>query len=895
MSDGPDLIDENARRQFESDWVQGKPRAIEEYLPSPDDERYWPTLEELLYIDLEFSWKEFRSKTSAETVSVSKLPTEKLKTISRRFHLEEKPDLWQRLKEYDESLRASRVEPKQEKPVPSQTEIDTRAFSDSLESSVAGEPVSSAEDARSFGGFELMEMLGRGGMGVVFRAREKSTGRLVALKMIRSNVVSQVDEETRQVVLDRFQTEARAVANIEHPNIVTLYSVGEIRSTPYIAMQLVPGEDLASLMRQTVLDGRRAAEYTMKVADAIDSAHRKGIIHRDIKPHNILLDSEKNEPLITDFGLAKLTEEADGVTMTGELLGTPAYMSPEQAARKPVDRASDIYSLGATLYALVGGRAPFQSADTLKTIEQIIRNPPVALREVNPDIDRDLETICLKCLEKDPERRYATAGELRDDLGRYLNGEPISARPVGTIEKSYRWCRRNPLPTTIMVAVTLIAVLSVTGMAWINSLAKRNETLATKNLANSNLAFESNRRELFVVTGDESLKQPAMRSTRESLLLPLRDFFEQFIDTNREFAEQNPDVHAEYAFAHFAIGKIATELDDFGSAMEHLNQAIRLQMALTEKNANDLRARLDLSNSLNLRGECQVKTGQRESSRADFDQALQIRKSLVNASPENVEYRRRLINTEMNLGNWFAYAGNPESLEKSVERYRQALAMRGKLLADHSLSKKMRYRLAYDQAKCQFDIAASLTELDREAEAKKYAKDAFAGFKDLVQQRPEDFLVRRDKIRCSQLLSNLAKDNPYPWIAEIADEYLNLVAFFPREAEYRWLAAEALFELVDLALGERDVLAARQALEKAFEVIEKKDPASVDHKLLVVRLSLASIPVLLDDSNLELAKSRLSSAKKLLDSIDEKSDELDELNQRYQALLSVVNSISGPK
>lgn len=322
----------------------------------------------------------------------------------------------------------------------------------------------------NFGDYELLEEIARGGVGAVWKARQVSLNRLVAVKLLIGGRFSSPE------FVERFRAEAEAAANLQHPGIAAIYEVGEHEGHPYLSMEYVQGCDLAQLARDQPLSADRAARYLQRVAAAVHHAHQRGIIHRDLKPANILIDAA-DQPRVTDFGLAKRlpTSSQSGspgverdLTMTGQVLGTPAYMPPEQAAgrRGALGPAGDVYSLGAVLYFLITGRAPF-AADSLEgTLRLVLAAEPVAPRLLNPAVPRDLETICLKCLGKEPGARYATALALEEDLGRFLDGQPIRARPAGPAEKLQRWCRRNPALAGSLAAVFLlllaIAVISTT-------------------------------------------------------------------------------------------------------------------------------------------------------------------------------------------------------------------------------------------------------------------------------------------------------------------------------------------------------------------------------------------------------------------------------------------------
>ncbi|MBL9123776.1 MAG: serine/threonine protein kinase [Planctomycetaceae bacterium] len=270
--------------------------------------------------------------------------------------------------------------------------------------------------------FEFEDELGRGGMGVVVRARQRSLDRIVALKQLLLGAQASADDRSR------FQSEAESAARLDHPNIVPVYEVGLHNDQPYFTMKLVEGETLSQRLADGPLDGREAARILAQVARAVHYAHQQGILHRDLKPSNIILDAE-NRPWVTDFGLAKRLETDSGLTRTGAIVGTPNYMAPEQAAgqRGAVGPTSDVYALGSILYHLLTGRPPFQAATAVDTVLMLLEQEPLPLRQLNRHVDRALELVTLKCLQKPQDLRYSSAAELADDLEAYLAGEPVAA------------------------------------------------------------------------------------------------------------------------------------------------------------------------------------------------------------------------------------------------------------------------------------------------------------------------------------------------------------------------------------------------------------------------------------------------------------------------------------
>jgi serine/threonine protein kinase len=313
-------------------------------------------------------------------------------------------------------------------------------------------------------GYRILGPLGRGGMGMVYRAVQEGPDRVVALKVIRPDKLEGLLPEQRREAIQRFQTEARAAARLGHESIVEVFEVGEADGRPFYSMRYVEGMSLADLIEKGPLEPRRAAAYLERVARAVHEAHRHGILHRDLKPENVLVEATTDRPFVADFGLAKLVQEGQEGTRTGALMGTPPYMSPEQAQDSAhVTVASDVYSLGATLYALLTGGPPFPGKEPPAVkLRRVIEEDPVPPRRLRPQIARDLETICLKCLSKDPHKRYASADELVGRLRLFLEGRPIPDRPTGKVERLWRWCRRNP---GLAASLTLTAGLLLTGTA----------------------------------------------------------------------------------------------------------------------------------------------------------------------------------------------------------------------------------------------------------------------------------------------------------------------------------------------------------------------------------------------------------------------------------------------
>jgi eukaryotic-like serine/threonine-protein kinase len=371
-----------------------------------------------------------------------------------------------------------------------------------------------------FGDYELQKVIGEGGMGIVYKARQLSLNRLVALKMIKASRFPSTDE------VRRFQNEAEAVARLDHPNIVPIFEVGRFEDQHYFSMKLITGESLDRRLKDYVADPRRAARLAAVVADAIHHAHQRGILHRDLKPANILIDSD-GQPHVTDFGLAKRVEGDSELTCSGAIVGTPAYMAPEQASAKKgtITTATDVYGLGAILYALLTGRAPFGGTGVLETLEQVRERPADSPRKTNPRVPRDLDVICLKCLEKDPRRRYKSADALAGDVSRWLNGEPVDARLPTLRYLLGKALRRHRIAITLTVAILLTAVFGTVAAVAISAAvsierSRRNAVLARERADQATAGEQSAR----VAEAEAGRKIEGLKDELRSRLVEQVDF-----------------------------------------------------------------------------------------------------------------------------------------------------------------------------------------------------------------------------------------------------------------------------------------------------------------------------------------------------------------------------------
>jgi len=414
-------------------------------------------------------------------------------------------------------------------------------------------------------GYEILGELGRGGMGVVYKARQEKLNRVVALKMILGG------GHSGQAQLARFLAEAAAVAQLQHPNIVQLFESNQHDGVPYFTLEFVAGGSLGQRLAGVPLSAAEAARLVETLAHAVQYAHQHGIIHRDLKPVNVLL-AEDGTPKITDFGLAKRLESDSGLTASGAIMGTPSYMAPEQAAGigKHVGPRADVYALGAILYECLTGRPPFRGPTPMETVIQVMMDEPAPPTELQSKVPRDLETICLKCLHKEPAKRYETAAALAADLHRFLAGEPIQARPVGKTERLWRWCRRNRglAAALALVVLTLIGAtaVSVTAALTINAAwdeeikAKEDAIEQRKNSdrhaqrASQGLKLASAALDAAVnkITENPRLRDQGFHGMRKELLGSVLPFYEELA----KLESDDPDLEAERARAYGKLGLI---------------------------------------------------------------------------------------------------------------------------------------------------------------------------------------------------------------------------------------------------------------------------------------------------------------------------------------------------
>jgi tetratricopeptide (TPR) repeat protein len=448
-------------------------------------------------------------------------------------------------------------------------------------------------------GYQCLAQIGCGGMGVVYRARQIGLGRSVAIKMLRGGF-----SDRRS--LARFRTEAESVARLKHPNIVQIHDVGEYQQRPFLVFEYVDGGNLSEWIDGQPQSEVAAAALVRNVAEGLAVAHGQGIVHRDVKPANVLLmrrterstDKSPTEsranlsdfvPKITDFGIAKQLGMDAPMTESGELMGTPAYMAPEQTGVRgfAVSPATDVFALGVTLYELLVGRSPFVTPSRMETVQRVQTQDPVAPSQLQPTIARDLENVCLKCLEKDPSRRYPDATALADDLDRFLRGEPVRARPIGRVQRVGRWCHRNPTTALLVGLLVLACGAGLAGVSWKWREAEVARSRAQANYLRALRAVD----ESFDVLGRETSEDsPPVREIRQKLLTRAAKFYAELSRDLKQARSNEPENQHLLASTLMNLATLHYELKQPQTAEEYHRQALKIWSALMSQPGDQTRS-----------------------------------------------------------------------------------------------------------------------------------------------------------------------------------------------------------------------------------------------------------------------------------------------------------------
>jgi tetratricopeptide (TPR) repeat protein/predicted Ser/Thr protein kinase len=605
---------------------------------------------------------------------------------------------------------------------------------------------------RYFGDYEIERELGQGGMGVVYRARQVSLNRPVALKMIKAGVLAD-DAELR-----RFQNEAEAVALLDHAGIVPVYEVGEHDGQKYFSMKLVEGGNLAEQIPAFKANPRAGATLLAETAEAVHHAHMRGILHRDLKPANILIDAE-GHPHVTDFGLAKRVEADVELTASGAILGTPAYMSPEQAAgrRGTITTATDVYGLGAILYALLTGKAPFAGDSLADTLQAVKERPPGSPRSLNPGIPRDLETICLKCLAKDPRRRYAGAHALADDLRSWLDSRPIAARRVGVAERTWLWCKRKPAVAALAAAVALALLGGTTGILAVQAKANADLRRANSQLDNANTELKSTntlldhqrtraqeREEQAIdavkkfrdaVAGNPDLKnKAALESLRKTLLKEPLAFFRSLRASLQADGDTRPESLARLASVAHDYAHITDEIGDKEDSLRGHVESRAIWERLTRDHPQNRDFQAESAKVYFCQGKLFDETGRPAEAKKSYESAVAIFEKLTSADPGDRELQRSLALSRVRSGLLLASSGKPV---EAMTALTSAVAIFEKLTRDESPDLNERLNFQSDLAGTYMNIGTLQRDLGKPDEALKSYGLALAIQAKLVQDYPD--------------------------------------------------------------------------------------------------------------------------------------------------------------
>jgi serine/threonine-protein kinase len=540
-----------------------------------------------------------------------------------------------------------------------------------------------------FGGYELLGEVARGGMGVVYKARQPRLNRVVALKMIQAGRLASREE------VERFRLEAEAVALLDHPNIVPIYEVGEVEGWNYFSMKLIEGDNLARHLGGYERRPRDAARLLLVVARAVGYAHQCGVLHRDLKPANILID-QQGQPHVTDFGLAKLLAR-DGkagegaLTGTGVVVGTPCYMAPEQAAgTRVLTTAADVYSLGAVLYELLTGRPPFKAETPLLTLFDAIGREPERPRAGRPWIDRDLETICLKCLEKEPGRRYGSANDLAAELERYLSGASIQAQPARGVEQFWRWCRRQPALAgmTALLVMVVAAALALTTWLWRRAEASAAEARQHQAEADASLhdAHEVVQKFCIGLSEDRLSRLPGAQPIQKELLEEGLRYIEDFLRRGGD----GPALRAERARARFLAASLTNTIGSKAEALAGFRRALAEYRELLNDAPDDVNLRTKVAHTLNRIGDLESTLGE-PTAEATYREALALLEGLCRDRPDDLGLENDRAAVCNNLGGLHRRAGR---MDDAREWLGESIAIRERLIGQHPSLAELRGELA---------------------------------------------------------------------------------------------------------------------------------------------------------------------------------------------------------
>ena len=671
------------------------------------------------------------------------------------------------------------------------------------------------------GAYIITDRIGSGGMGDVFRAVHATMGRVVALKVLPPEVA------TRSSSVERFEREAAAAAQLQHDHIVTVYEVGQDKGRHFFAMRLVEGRSLAELLQQGPMDGHRAARYIEPVARAVAVAHQHGILHRDIKPHNILVDDETDRPLVADFGLARLTDDGGELTQSGMILGTPQYMPPEQARDATLTTVlSDVYSLGATLYHAMTGRPPFQSTGSMETLRQVLHEEPVWPHQLNSAVDRDLETICLKCLEKEPSARYQSATELADELARFTSGQPILARPISETARLWRWCRRNPLLASMMTlaGIGFLAAFLATAIGLVK--VRSEYERAERGFSQARQVVHGF---LTRVSDETLLNQPGMQSLKHDLLTKALTYYEGFLAERGD----DPSIRAEVAGIQFRVGLIIEQIRSPREALKPLRTARRLQESLFEATPHSLERKAELASTWNAEARVLFHLEQPDDARVAYQAALELRQQLAEEQPGDVESHRVLANTHMNLGILLKAVGLKSGDGHQLLAARDEMTKAQDIRENISASGADELSVRRDLGIGHFNLGNLATLMNDNSGERRHFKAGRETFSGLLADLPGDLDNQFRLVVSTRILGDLETENVESADALYSDARQHaelLVMRNPDVHEYRQEYARVLLVHGELQCDLGREVNARRSLSMAIqEFTILNDPAASSH------------------------------------------------------------------
>lgn len=751
-------VNETLRRKFESDWACGTPGELAEYLPPADAGDYLPTLEELVCIDLEFRWHDLDSGADSNTpnsrhgstevpnadsnVGSSDVAFPYLESYLERFPELRDPERVQRLVDQEILVRArSPFPPRADEYLSRFPEL---GLTDALQRLAAEIPTLAAANSarrkaeqdlpRPFGSYQLLSLLGKGGMGAVYEATHGESARIVALKLTD---IQSLPPSNRIEMSKRMAKEARASARLRHDHLVPVYDVGIVDSTPYYTMPVFDS-DLANEIRRGPLEPRLAAKYLAQAADGIQVAHEGGLLHRDVKPHNMMLDRDLDRVLVSDFGLARLQTDTSDLTRSGNLLGTPAYMAPEQIKNpKTVDERADVYSLGATLYHLLTGRPPLTASEPTEVLRQVLQDDPVSPRELIPTISRDLETICMRCLHKEPQLRYESAQALSEDLRCYLADKPIVARPLSLVGRLGRWRRRKPAIAAAAMAL-FVAMWLVIGLSIATYRENRRFLAENQRFLAGIQQGERSIDDLFTFFRASAVfRQPGNEGDRREMLQRALAHYEMYL----RLSQNNKQLLVSRFNAQVSIAALVLELDGPEPAQECLRKAIDFFEEMPASVASDKDAQVALGDAWNLYGQSFHRLERTDEASDAFDKSIEIRERLVAESPDNLEMPRKLANALSNRGLIFT---NQTKYTKAEKDFRDADEIRSKLLSRNDTT----YQIERDNAQGQYNMARLAMARKRWNEAERGFANATQQFERLTKKHPTYATVWRRLVEC---------------------------------------------------------------------------------------------------------------------------------------------------